>query len=357
MFNPQTQIPRSPLASTLTVVFHLCLLGILILISTAMPNIPKRVVHESLTFVMTELPSLEFEAPPPEPTPRLEMPRPEPPKPVEIPVIETPAPPPPKPVERRVIEEPKPVPVPPKPPAVVVGAFADAATAKKPERSAEVAVAGFEAAAAEAARARKQLATVDGFATNLPATAKPTRTAIVGESGFGTSSAPNAPARQAARASGPSGFATDPSPTAAPQAPRTTAVAGFGTDPTAKPAPAPRAATPTQSAGFTETSAPKPPPQRAEPKPQADRPVEVLSKPTPAYTEEARAQRIEGEVLLEVEFAADGQIRVLRVVRGLGYGLDEMAQRAAERIRFRPATSRGVPVDFRATLTILFRLT
>jgi hypothetical protein len=34
-----------------------------------------------------------------------------------------------------------------------------------------------------------------------------------------------------------------------------------------------------------------------------------------------------------------------------------MAQRAAEQIRFKPATSKGTPVDFRANLTILFRLT
>src|SRR5688572_28375944 len=133
MFTQPTQIPRSPLASTLTVVFHLCLLGILILVSTAVPNIPKNVVHESLSFVMAEaLPSLEFEVPPPTPTPPVELPRPEPPKAIEIPAIEKPPAPAPPPMERRVIEEPKPVPVPPKPPAVVVGAFADAAAAKKP---------------------------------------------------------------------------------------------------------------------------------------------------------------------------------------------------------------------------------
>ena len=85
--------------------------------------------------------------------------------------------------------------------------------------------------------------------------------------------------------------------------------------------------------------------------------MEVVYKPAPAYTDQARAQRIEGEVVLEVQFTADGQVRVLRVVRGLGHGLDEMAQRAAEQIRFKPATSKGSPVDFRANLTILFRLT
>ena len=100
----------------------------------------------------------------------------------------------------------------------------------------------------------------------------------------------------------------------------------------------------------------KPAPQ-APPPPRADRQVEILGKPAPAYTDEARAKGVEGDVVLEVEFTADGQVRVLRVVRGLGYGLDEMAQRAAEKIRFKPATSKGSPVDFRANLTIVFRLT
>ena len=46
----------------------------------------------------------------------------------------------------------------------------------------------------------------------------------------------------------------------------------------------------------------------------------------PAYTDEARAQRIEGEVILEVEFIADGRSACSACVRGLGFGLDEMAQ-------------------------------
>jgi TonB family protein len=47
---------------------------------------------------------------------------------------------------------------------------------------------------------------------------------------------------------------------------------------------------------------------------------------------------------------------VLRVVRGLGHGLDESAIRAANGIRFKPAQRNGHPVDFRTTLTIVFRL-
>jgi TonB family protein len=87
-----------------------------------------------------------------------------------------------------------------------------------------------------------------------------------------------------------------------------------------------------------------------------DRPVEIVFKPTPEYTDEARNAHIEGTVSLELEFTAAGDIRVLRVVRGLGYGLDEAAQRAALRIRFKPAQSDGRPVDSRATVHITFRL-
>lgn len=84
--------------------------------------------------------------------------------------------------------------------------------------------------------------------------------------------------------------------------------------------------------------------------------VQVISKPNPVYTAEARALRLEGQVLLDVTFAATGQCRVHRVLRGLGHGLDESAIRAAQQIRFRPATRDGRPVDSTATLHVLFQL-
>ena len=97
---------------------------------------------------------------------------------------------------------------------------------------------------------------------------------------------------------------------------------------------------------------------RAKPAETAPRmtPAEIVSKPTPVYTEEARKQRIEGEVLLQVVFEASGQIRVLKVIRGLGHGLDEAAIRAAEQIRFKPALRDGQPADSTAVLHIVFQL-
>jgi len=86
------------------------------------------------------------------------------------------------------------------------------------------------------------------------------------------------------------------------------------------------------------------------------KPVEILSKPRPVYTAEARQLKIEGEVLLEVIFGADGSLRVQRVARGLGHGLDEAAVRAAQQIRFRPERRGGQPWDSTAMLHIVFEL-
>jgi TonB family protein len=82
----------------------------------------------------------------------------------------------------------------------------------------------------------------------------------------------------------------------------------------------------------------------------------ILDKPRPAYSEEARHLQIEGSVLLEASFGASGQVRVLRVVRGLGHGLDEIAIKAAGAIHFQPAVEHGLPVDSMATVKIEFRL-
>jgi TonB family protein len=97
------------------------------------------------------------------------------------------------------------------------------------------------------------------------------------------------------------------------------------------------------------------------PQPQVDSgppttPVEITYKPNPVYTEEARQLKLEGEVLLEVTFSINGQLRVNRVVRGLGHGLDEAAIGAANKMRFKPALRKGVPVDSTAIVHVVFQL-
>ncbi|MDQ2777919.1 MAG: energy transducer TonB [Acidobacteriota bacterium] len=86
-------------------------------------------------------------------------------------------------------------------------------------------------------------------------------------------------------------------------------------------------------------------------------PVEILYKPKPNYTDEARNLKLEGQVSLEVVFLSTGSVRIVRVIHGLGHGLDQAAQQAALQVRFRPATRDGVPVDSNATIHITFQLT
>ena len=88
----------------------------------------------------------------------------------------------------------------------------------------------------------------------------------------------------------------------------------------------------------------------------ASTPVEITFKPNPVYTEEARSLRLEGEVLLEVNFSANGTLHVNRIVRGLGHGLDEAAIAAANKIRFKPALRAGQPVDSTAVVHVTFQM-
>jgi TonB family protein len=84
--------------------------------------------------------------------------------------------------------------------------------------------------------------------------------------------------------------------------------------------------------------------------------VEIIFKPKPSYTDEARKLNLEGEVLLEVMFGANGQLQVNRVVRGLGHGLDEAAVKAATKIKFKPAQRNGASVNSTAVVHVMFQL-
>jgi TonB family protein len=84
--------------------------------------------------------------------------------------------------------------------------------------------------------------------------------------------------------------------------------------------------------------------------------VEILYKPKPVYTDEARKLSLEGEVLLEVMFGANGELHVNRVVRGLGHGLDEAAVSAANKIKFKPAQRNGLAVGSTAVVHVTFQL-
>ena len=82
----------------------------------------------------------------------------------------------------------------------------------------------------------------------------------------------------------------------------------------------------------------------------------VLSEPSPHYTADALKAHTEGEVTLQIQMKSSGEVEVLKVVHGLGNGLDEEALRVAQGIRFTPASKHGVPVDQISMVHIHFQL-
>jgi protein TonB len=82
-----------------------------------------------------------------------------------------------------------------------------------------------------------------------------------------------------------------------------------------------------------------------------------VSQVLPKMTREAQQAEIEGVVLIEVTIDPSGSVVDARIVRGLGYGLDEAALRAAKAWTFQPAMRCGRAIvghkriPFRFTLT------
>ena len=99
----------------------------------------------------------------------------------------------------------------------------------------------------------------------------------------------------------------------------------------------------------------QPTPTRASlPTTNAQSAPKVLYKPTPAYTAEATALHVSGEVAIRIRVSATGAVTVLAITSPLGHGLDQSAERAIQGTRFAPAlraiaTSLPVPEPTTAT--------
>jgi len=79
--------------------------------------------------------------------------------------------------------------------------------------------------------------------------------------------------------------------------------------------------------------------------------------PDPQYTDEAREAKLQGRVILRVLVGADGRASQIRIVQGIGLGLDERAAQAIRGWKFVPAhddARRAVPAW--VTVEALFRL-
>ncbi len=112
-----------------------------------------------------------------------------------------------------------------------------------------------------------------------------------------------------------------------------------------------------QQSGFSDQSVSAEAPKKVAASTEGNTtPVDILEKPRPEYTAEGRGLRLEGDVVLDLVFLANGTVQVKSVVSGLGHGLDEAATRAAQQIKFKPAKRDGQPVDFPARVRIQFRM-
>jgi TonB family protein len=85
-------------------------------------------------------------------------------------------------------------------------------------------------------------------------------------------------------------------------------------------------------------------------------PPTLLREVKPEYTDEARKRSIAGDVVLEIVVRRDGTVSNLRVLRGLGAGLDEKAIDAVRQWRFAPAKRQGAAVDVVVQVSVQFSL-
>jgi TonB family protein len=96
---------------------------------------------------------------------------------------------------------------------------------------------------------------------------------------------------------------------------------------------------------------------RAKPQKSVETPVtipRIYKIPNPGYTLEALRYKVEGSVRVEVLFGSDGAIQHALVARGLGFGLDEEALKAARGIEFKPGEVGGKPVSMWMGVDLLF---
>jgi TonB family protein len=79
--------------------------------------------------------------------------------------------------------------------------------------------------------------------------------------------------------------------------------------------------------------------------------------PQPSYSEEARAAKMNGTVILRIVVTAGGQTENVQVEKGPGYGLEQKAIEAVQKWRFKPADGpNGTPVTCQVQVEVTFKI-
>ena len=84
-------------------------------------------------------------------------------------------------------------------------------------------------------------------------------------------------------------------------------------------------------------------------------PVPIYT-PDPEFSEEARKAKVGGNVLVYLQVDEQGHPAHVRVLRGIGLGLDEKAVDAVKQYRFKPAMKNGHPVAVEMNVEVNFQI-
>lgn len=82
----------------------------------------------------------------------------------------------------------------------------------------------------------------------------------------------------------------------------------------------------------------------------------ILFQPEPEFSEEARKAKVAGNVLVYLQVDTNGHPTHVRVLRGIGLGLDEKAMEAVRQYRFKPAMENGHPVQVEMNVEVNFTI-
>lgn len=82
----------------------------------------------------------------------------------------------------------------------------------------------------------------------------------------------------------------------------------------------------------------------------------VLFAAEPVFSEEARKSKVGGNVRVYLQVEKDGRPSHVRVIQGIGMGLDERALEAVKQYRFKPAMENGKPVIVEMNVEVTFTI-
>jgi protein TonB len=82
----------------------------------------------------------------------------------------------------------------------------------------------------------------------------------------------------------------------------------------------------------------------------------IIYQPEPEFSEEARKAKFMGVVTVSIIVDAQGKPQNVKVLRGVGMGLDEKAMEAVRQYRFKPATENGKPVAVFLNVEVNFEI-